>query len=422
MERFALEYAKKMDEGDSLKSFRDRFYTKDDEIYMDGNSLGMLSKDAEASLLKVLDEWKTLGINGWEKANWFYFPERMGEMEAPLFGAKPEEIIVHSSTTLDLHCLMATFFKPVPGKDKIMIDELNFPSDRYAVESHLKMRGLDPAKNLVVVDSKDGRTLDEDYIISLMKEDIAMIVLPGVLYRSGQLLNMEKLTKAAHEKDIYIGFDCCHSAGSVQHEFDKWNVDFAFWCNYKYLNCGPGGTAAIYINEKHFKKGPGLAGWHGFVKSKQFDMIQEFMPQNSAGAWQVGTAHMLSMAPLEGSLAMFHEAGMENIREKSLKMTDYMMMLIDEILAPYGFSIGTPREAERRGGHVALEHNDAIRINAALKNNGVIPDFRFPNVIRLAPIAFYNTFEDIWYVVDKIKKIMVTKEYEKYSTQRGTIA
>jgi kynureninase len=424
MEKLTVEFARKMDAEDSLRGFRERFYLKDDEIYMDGNSLGLLSKDAEACLLRVLDEWKNYGINGWEKPAkpWFYYAEEMGRMQAPLFGAKPEEIIVHSSNTVNLHNMLATFFNPVEGKDKIMIDELNFPSDRYAVESHLKMRGLDPAEKLVVVKSPDGRMLDEDSIISLMADDIAFVLLPGVLYRSGQLLDMQKLTKAAHEKNIMIGFDCCHSAGSVQHEFDKWDVDFAFWCNYKYFNNGPGGTASVYINERHFGKGPGMAGWQGFVKKKMFDMVQEFEPEDTAGAWQIGTPHMLSMAPLEGSLKLFHEAGMGNLRDKSIKLTEYMMMLIDNVLAPYGFGVGTPREAARRGGHVALEHDDAIRINAALKNNGVIPDFRYPNVIRLAPIALYNSFEDVWNVVNILKNIMDTKEYEKYSSKRGDVA
>jgi len=424
MEKLTLEFARKMDSEDTLRGLRDRFYLKDDEIYMDGNSLGLLSKDAEACLLRVLDEWKSYGINGWEKPAkpWFYYAEEMGKMQAPLFGAKPEEIIVHSSNTVNLHNMLATFFNPVPGKDKIMIDELNFPSDRYAVESHLKMRGLDPEEKLVVVNSPDGRMLDEDNIISLMADNVAFILLPGVLYRSGQLLDMEKLTKAAHEKGIMIGFDCCHSAGSVQHEFDKWDVDFAFWCNYKYLNNGPGGTASIYINEKHFKNGPGMAGWQGFVKKKMFDMVQEFEPEHTAGAWQIGTPHMLSMAPLEGSLKLFNEAGMGNLRAKSLKLTDYMMMLIDNVLTPYGFGVGTPREPEKRGGHVALEHDDAIRINAALKSNGVVPDFRYPNVIRLAPVAMYNSFEDVWNVVNILKNIMDTKEYEKYSSKRGDVA
>lgn len=208
----------------------------------------------------------------------------------------------------------------------------------------------------------------------------------------------------------------------MQHLLDEWQVDFAFWCNYKYFSNGPGGTASIYINEKHLSRGPELAGWFGYSKSKQFDMTQEFIHDNTAGAWQVGTPHLLSMAPLEGSLKLFTEAGMDNIRTKSLALTNYLIQLIDNHLASYGFTIGTPREETRRGGHIALEHKDAIPINEALKAKGVIPDFRYPNVIRLAPIALYTSFEEVWKVVEIIKTIMETKEYQSFSSDRGTIA
>ena len=409
-----INYAKHLDSKDNLSKYRDRFYLNENEIYMDGNSLGLLSKDAEESLLRVLEEWKTLGINGWgnPKAPWFYFSESLAALQAPLMGAKSEELIIHSSTTLNLHCLLGTFFKPAKKRNKIMIDILNFPSDRYAIESHMKLRGFDPNVNLIVIESKDGRTLDESYIISKMTDEVSLILLPSVLYRSGQLLDIKILTEEAHKKNIIIGFDCCHSAGSMLHKLSEWNVDFAFWCNYKYFCNGPGGTASIYINEKHLSKGPELAGWFGYSKSKQFDMTQEFVHENTAGAWQVGTPHLLSMAPLEGSLKLFYEAGIDNIRKKSLALTNYLIMLIDNILTSYGFTIGTPREDSRRGGHIALEHDDAIPINEALK----------ANVIRLAPIALYTSFKDVWNVVDIIKTIMENKDYLKYSSDRGTIA
>lgn len=424
MEKLTLDYAKALDSEDNLRKYRERFYLNENEIYMDGNSLGLLSKDAEESLLRVLNEWKTLGINGWGNASvpWFFFAENLSKLQAPLMGAKAEELIVHSSSTVNLHCLLTTFYKPTKEKNKIMIDNLNFPTDRYAVESHLKSRGLKFEENLVVIESINGETLDEDIIIEKMAEDVALILLPGVLYRSGQLLDMEKLTAAAHERGIIIGFDCCHSAGSVPHHFDKWDVDFAFWCNYKHFNNGPGGTASIFINDKHLSRGPGMAGWFGYNKTKQFDLAQNFIPENTAGAWQIGTPHLFSMAPLEGSLKLFNEAGIENIRAKSLKLTDYLMMLIENVLFPYGFKVGTPREEGRRGGHVALQHQEAIKINEVLKANGVIPDFRYPDVIRLAPVALYTSFEDVWNVVEIIKKSMISGEYKKYSSERGTIA
>lgn len=418
------DYAKKMDAEDPMAKFRDRFYIKKDEIYMDGNSLGLMSKDAEKSLTRVIDEWKNLGINGWSNAQvpWFYFSRELAKLMAPLVGAAEDEITIHSSTTVNIHAMISTFFKPDDRKNKILVDSLNFPTDRYAIESQLSIKGLNPKEYLVVVDSKDERTFDENYIVSKMTDDVALVFLPSVLYRSGQLLDMELLTNEAHKRGILIGFDCCHSAGVVPHHLSEWGVDFAVWCNYKYLNAGPGGPATIYINKKHFNKEPGLAGWHGYVQEKQFDLLNEFESANNAGGWQMGTPHMLSMAPLEGSLKIYNEAGIENLREKSLKITDYMMFLIDNNLSQYGFTIGNPREDKRRGGHVALVHDEAVRINAALKDNGVVPDFRRPNVIRLAPVPLYVSYHDVWVVIQKIKEIMDNKIYLKYENKRGLIA
>ncbi len=419
------QHAKDLDVQDKLAAFRSRFYIPKDVIYMDGNSLGLLSKDAEASILRLIDEWKRLGINGWLDGfpPWFYFAEKLGNMQAPLVGANSDEVIVTNSTTVNLHNLVATFFKPTAKRNKILADELNFPSDIYALESQLRLHRLNREAHLLLVKSKDGRTLSEDDIIVKMKDDVAVAVLPSVLYRSGQLLDMEKLTKAAHERGIIIGFDCSHSVGAVPHRFSEWEIDFAFWCNYKYLNNGPGGTASLFINKKHFDKTPGLSGWFGYRKDKQFDMALEYEANHSAGGWQIGTTNLLSTVPLEGSLEIFNEVGIDTIREVSLMKTSYLMFLISEILAeePYHFRIGTPREMNSRGGHVAIEHEEAMRINQALKKRGVIPDFRYPNVIRLAPIALYNTYHEIWQVVQHLKSIIDEKDYERYSKQRGAI-
>jgi len=421
-EAFALQ----LDENDSLKSFAHRFYKNPNEIYMDGNSLGLLSKDAENSLLRVVNEWKTLGINGWLKGEipWFYYGEELGKLEAPLVGADPSEVVVTNSTTVNLHNLVATFFKPNGKKNKILADELNFPSDIYALKSQLRIRGLNPDQHLVLVKSRDGRMLEEEDIINCMTDEIALIILPGVLYRSGQLLDMELLTKEAHKRGIIIGFDCSHSAGAVPHHFSQWDVDFAFWCNYKYLNNGPGGTAGLYVNKKYFGEEIGLAGWWGYRKDKQFDMKLEFERAESAGAWQIGTINMLSTAPLEGSLRMYQEAGIENLRAKSLQATSYLIYLMDELLPEekYGYQIGTPREPHRRGGHVAVEHKEALRINEALKERGVIPDFRYPNVIRLAPVPLYISFHEIWRLVQHLKEIVDIKEYEKFTDKSGPVA
>ena len=422
----SADFAHKLDSEDPLASFRQRFYIPEGTIYMDGNSLGLLSKDSENSVVQTLNEWKILGIKGWLEAKhpWFHFAEKLGATCAKLVGAKPEEVVATGTTTVNIHSLSNTFYQPDRGRKKILADELDFPSDIYALKSVLKLRGLNPDENLILVPSEDGRVLDENRIVEFMDERVALVFLPSVLYRSGQLLNMQYLTEEAHKRGISIGFDCSHSVGVVQHYFDKWDVDFALWCSYKYLNGGPGGTAFLYMNEKHFDREPALAGWFGYVKEKQFDMALNFEHSRNAGGWQISSPAILSSAPIEGALEIILEAGMEAIRKKSLRMTSYLMYLIDEILSgqPYNFGIGTPREAERRGGHVAVEHEEAMRISEILRARDVIPDYRPPNIIRAAPIPLYNTYYEVWKFVQHLREIIDEKEYEKLPKERRMIS
>jgi kynureninase len=420
-------YAHDLDSEDELHHFQSRFYIPEKTIYMDGNSLGLLSRDAEKSLLRALDEWKTLGIQGWLEAQtpWFYYAEKLGALSSALVGAEPEEVVVTGTTTVNLHSLVATFYQPQGTRTKIIADELNFPTDIYALHSQIALKGLTPQEHLLLIPSEDGRTLNEEKIIALMDEEVALVVLPSVLYRSGQLLDMPYLTHEAHERDIPIGFDCSHSVGVIPHAFDQWGVDFAFWCSYKYMNGGPGSTAFLYINKTHFHRNPALTGWFGYVKEKQFDMLSEFNHQQTAGGWQISSPAILSSAPLEGSLTILLEAGIESIRKKSLKMTSYFMYLVDTLLSesPYLFSIGTPRENHRRGGHVAVERNEeAYRISEALRMKGVVPDFRPPNIIRFAPSPLYNTYHDVWQVVNYLQEIIDETEYEKISSTRKAIS
>lgn len=420
----SLKYAEMLDEKDSLRIYRKEFYLPEEDLYLDGNSLGLMSKRAENSLLDMAISWKKLGIDGWMngKQPWFTLSEKLGDMCAPLVGAKPNEVIITASTTTNLHQLVATFYKPEGKRTKILADELNFPSDIYALQSQLQLKGLDPKDHLIQVKSRDGRMIEEQDIIDAMTDEVALIVLPTVLYRSGQLLDIEKLTSEAHKRGILIGFDGCHSVGAIPHQFNSWGVDFAYWCTYKYLNSGPGGIGALFVHEKHFGKLPGLAGWFGSNKEKQFDMEHAFSPAEHAGAYQIGTPHLLSAAPLLGSLEIFAEATIEAIREKSLKQTRYFMELIQLELGDDSFTIGNPFDDHRRGGHVALEHPEAARICKALKENGVIPDFRKPNIIRLAPIALYTSYVDVWQTVQILKRVMEEKLYEKYENKREIIA
>lgn len=428
MERFDTgeEHARRLDRDDPLAGFRERFYLPDGAIYMDGNSLGLLSRDAEASLRRLLEEWRTLGVRGWLEAErpWFYFAERLGALAAPLVGAAPDEVMVTGTTTVNIHALVSSFFVPRGRRRKILANELDFPSDIYALRDQLALRGCDPHGDLVLVPSRDGRTLEEDEIIARMTDEVALIFLPSVLYRSGQLLDMPRLTREAHRRGIPIGFDCAHSAGAVPHELDAWDVDFAVWCSYKYLNAGPGASAFLYVNRRHFDLRPRLTGWFGSRKDQQFEMSLELDPQPSAGRWQISSPGILGSAPLEGALELTLEAGMDAIRAKSRALTSYLVQLADARLCgpPHDFRVGSPRDPERRGGHVALERDaDLYRISLALKNRGVVPDFREPNVMRIAPVALYNSFSDVWRVVQHLVEIVESGEHLGLEERRAVV-
>lgn len=416
--------AEKLDQQDDLKEYRNEFYIPQDSIYLDGNSLGLLSQRSEEAILSILDSWKKLGIDGWTDATepWYYLSERLGEMIAPLIGARADEVIITGSTTMNLHQILATYYKPDARRNKIITDTLNFPTDIYAIKSQLQLHGLDLNEHLISVKSADGHLLSEEDIVAQMTEEVFMIVLSGVLYRSGQIIDMELITKEAHKHGILVAFDLCHSIGSIEHFLDKWNVDFAFWCTYKHLNGGPGSVGGLYINERHFGINPGLAGWFGSDKSKQFDLEHTMTSAMHAGAMQTGTPHVLSAAPLLGSLAIFQEVGMKKIRTKSLLLTEFMTKLIDQELHEFSFVNRTPREASKRGGHIFIEHTEAARICKSLKEHGVIPDFRAPNGIRLAPVALYNSFVEVWDAVQLLKKIMMEERFKKFENKRDVIA
>ena len=418
-----LKFAQTQDANDELSFFRERFYQIEGHIYMDGNSLGLCSKDAEASVLSMLRVWKENGILLWnmEEGRYYQFSRVLARLTAPLLGASPDEICITGNTTINIHQAIGTFYKPTPVRYKILIDELNFPTDIYAVHSQVLQKGFEINQAVKVVPSTDGRYIDEDAVIAAMTEDVALVLLPAVLYRSAQLLDIARLSAEAKKRDIIIGWDLCHSIGAVPHDFESADVDFAVWCNYKYLSGGPGCIAGLYINRKHFNMMPGLWGWFGNKPETQFQMSHVFEKASNAEAWQTGTPSLLAMAPLEGALRIYSEAGMERIREKSLNLTAYLMFLIDERLRKFGFSCGNPTDDARRGGHVALTHDDAYRICLALKSHKVIPDFREPDVIRLAPVALYNTYVEIFTLVEILEKIMLDKEYEAFGNKRSLV-
>lgn len=399
------------DARDPLRDFRGRFHLPPGTIYMDGNSLGLLSRQAEAGLMATLDQWRTQGVKGWFEGEspWFHRAEHVGALASGMMGAEPLAVVHSATVTVNIHALVASFYRPAGRRARILAGSLDFPTDVYALRGQLRLRGRDPERDLVLAPSRDGRTLDEREIIGMMTDEIALVFLPSVLYRSGQLLDIERLAAAARERGIPLGLDCSHSAGVVPHHLDRWGVDFAVWCGYKYLNGGPGASAFLYVNRRNWDLEPLLCGWFGNDKATQFDMALRFVPQAAAGRWQISSPGILGSATMTGALELINEAGIRAIREKSLGLTGYLMDLVDHELAgpPFSLSIGTPREPARRGGHVALERAEgAARICEALIARGVVPDFRPPNVIRICPSPLYGTYHEVWKTVHILKEII----------------
>ncbi|WP_066411976.1 kynureninase [Halorubrum aethiopicum] len=438
-----VEVAARLDADDPLSTFADRFSVPDDALYMDGNSLGPASDAALASLDRVVDEWRELLIGGWTDADppWFEVGERIGAALAPLVGADPDEVVVGNSITVNIHTLVGTFLDELRagnGPDRagfdaadgdwdpdvepaVLVNDLDFPSDHYAIRAQLRQRGIDPEEKLRTVESRDGRTIDPTDVEAALEahDDVGIVFMPTALYRSGQLFDVARITEAAHDAGAYAGFDAAHSVGAVPHAFADAGVDFAVWCTYKYLNAGPGSIGALFVAERHHGLTPALAGWWGHEKATQFEMNLTYTPADSAGAWQIGTPPLLAAAPLEGSVELLREAGIERIRAKSLALTDFLIASVDERLPEV--SIGTPRERDARGGHVALEHPEAERLSEALTDRGVVVDFRPPNVVRVCPAAPYTAFADVLEVVDRIEALLESGDHLAYEVGEGGV-
>jgi kynureninase len=430
MHKTGIDYAHKLDEEDPLANYKQRFYIPEREtldmdgvskstkpiIYMDGNSLGLASKDVEEEMKEEFERWKNLTTRRSD------VDKLAAELQAKLVGAKPSEVIVTGGASINIHALVSTFYKPEEGRTKIIGDELNFSSDIYALAAQIRLKGRDPEEDLLIVKSKDGRTIAEEDIIEAMTEEVSLCHLPSVYFVSGQLLDIKRLTEAAHEYGIIIGYDCCHSVGVIPHKFHDWGVDYALWCNYKYMNGSTGAIAGLYVHQKHFDKTPGLPTWWGNSPSNRFEFKQEWTPTGNAASWHLGSNLGIGfgVSPVYASSKMIVEAGLEGIRKKSLKATGYLMHLIDKLLSeePYNYSVGNPREAERRGGHVAVEHDEASRISMALSARGVLPDFRPPRTIRLSPIPLYTSYAEVWMVAQHLKVVIDNEEYLRFNVDK----
>jgi kynureninase len=434
-----------LDAADLLARFRAEFFLPPGKIYLDGNSLGLLSRRAESHLARVVEEWRSLGIDGWTAASppWLTLPETIAEKLAPLLGAAPDELCLTAQTTANLHQLLATLYSPggsplncgagftpavptsahprlappPPKRTVILGDALNFASDSYALQSHLRLRGLNPAAHLRLVPSRDGRVLRlDDLLAAFAAPDVQLVVLPSVVFTSGQLLDVATLTRKARARGLLIGWDLSHSIGAVPHTLGGDDgPDFAFWCHYKWLNAGPGAVGGLFLHRRHHDRAPGLAGWWGVRADRRFAMSAQHEPAAGAAALHIGTPHLLSLAPLLGSLELIAEAGgIHALRAKSLALTDHLLACIETDLTPLGFTVATPRSAPARGGHISLAHPDAWRISQALRAAGVVPDFRAPDLIRLAPSPLYTTFADCTEAIARLKHSLLTRAHENF--------
>ncbi len=373
-------------------------------IYLDGNSLGPLTYGAQAAIERRLKQWQYYGVNAWEE--WFGLAERLSPALAKLVGAKPSEVIATGTLTGNLHALLATFYQPEGRKRNLLATSLDFPSDLYALQAWTERTGAE----LKLIPHRNSHTLHPDDIQAALTDDIALAVLPTVLYRSGQLLNVEVVTALAKERGIAVGWDAAHSIGAVPHAFHEAGADFAVWCSYKYLNAGPGAPGGLFVHEKHHHLKPGLPGWWGNDKGTQFEMNRDFTPAAGAGAYQISTPSILALGGLEGALALFEEVSTEEVRKRSLELTDYLIALADEHLPE--MTLRTPRNHAERGGHIVLEHPDAKQLSAALRARDIVPDYRQPNLLRLAPTALYNTEEELGEVVRILKALLASGSYK----------
>ena len=407
-EDFALE----LDREDSLRDFRKKFYLplgKDGKplIYFAGNSLGLMPKAARQIVEEELDNWARLGVDAHHATGtpWYSYHEALREPTARLVGAKPLEVICMNSLTVNLHLMMATFYRPTKSRFKILMEHPAFPSDTYAIKTQIVHHGFDPKDALILARPRKGEfTIGTEDIVDLINkhaDQLAVVVFGGINFFTGQLFDIEKITAAAQNRGVVAGFDLAHAIGNAPLSLHDWNVDFAVWCSYKYLNAGPGAVAGAFVHERHATNTslPRLAGWFGNDPNTRFrlHLEPEFIPVPSADGWQISNPPILSMAPLRASLAIFDEArGIDPLRAKSIKLTGYLDFLLTEI-GSKKFSIVTPRDSSSHGCQLSIvAHEHPKGLHNELIAAEVKCDFREPNVIRVAPTPLYNTFHEVW--------------------------
>ena len=401
-------FAHTLDSDDKLAKYRDEFLypknnRKNEIIYLAGNSLGLQPKKVIKHIKKELSVWSERGVMGQEE-RWIKFHERFAEQTANLVGALPTEVVIMNALTVNIHLLLISFYQPSKTKNKIIIEKDAFPSDHYAVQSQIKLHGFDTKNTLIELLPRAGEKIlrHEDIITSINehKDELALIYLGGVNYYTGQSFDLEKITKAGKEVGAMVGFNLAHSIGNVLLDLHKWDVDFSAWCTYKYLCAGPGSPSGVFIHKRHHKwKGPRLQGWWGHNKESRFEMPSVFNAIDTSEGWQISNAPILGMAPLIAAMDIYNKAGMSSIREKGENMSSYMEYLIFHFIP--SIKIITP---DKRGCQLSLLVPNGKKVFKFILDNGVVCDWREPDIIRIAPHPLYNTYVEIFEFVKVLKK------------------
>ncbi len=417
----SFSFAKDLDQNDSLKKFRNEFYVPQksgkDLIYFCGNSLGLQPKRAEKFIREELTDWKSMGVEGHVHARrpWMHYQKFSKKTLATLAGAKESEVVSMNNLTSNLHFLMVSFYRPDGIRNKIIAEAGAFSSDQYAIESQLKFHGLDPAESLIELYPQKGEhCLSTSDIISTIqkhKDELALVLIGGVQYYSGQLFDIKAITKAAHDAGAIAAFDLAHAVGNVPLNLHDDDVDFAVWCSYKYLNAGPGANAGAFVHERHHnsKDIPRFAGWWGHKEDERFKMLKGFIPMPGVDAWQLSNVNVLSGAALLASLEIFEEAGIRNLRNKSLLLTGYLEYLLSNIdPEKKSFEIITPSNPDERGCQLSiLMKTNGKEIYTRISEAGIVADWREPAVIRVAPVPLYNTFEEVFRFSEIFKNCLI---------------
>lgn len=417
--KLGLDYAKQQDQLDELAHYRDQFHIPKDKngndlIYLCGNSLGLQPKSTKSYINQELEDWANLGVEGHTDAKnpWLPYHEFLTEATAKLVGAKPIEVVTMNSLTANLHFMMASFYKPTKDRYKILIESDAFPSDKYAVESQLRHHGYDDKEGVILWEPRKDEELlryeDLETILGTHGNEIALIMIGGVNYYTGQFFDFKRITDLGHRKGCKVGFDCAHGAGNVKLDLHNSGADFAVWCTYKYMNSGPGSLSGCFVHERHAydKSLNRFTGWWSHNKETRFNMRHEFDVLPGAEGWQLSNPPILSMAAIKASLDMFNKVGIEKLIEKSKKLTGYFEFLLKQ-LGEDTIRIITPENPEERGCQLSIQVLNADKsLHDKLTEAGVISDWREPDVIRCAPVPLYNSFEDVYLMVEKMKKCL----------------